>query len=668
MEILLNAARRVFDVRQWCLGTLPRATKTLFVVVALFNVGVIYLSASYIRQEIGAAISAHQKISRADRSIGLIVQSQYNARLDIAMTRMSLLDAFSIRDPRASESAFRDFEQYARKFSADMRGGLEAAKALKSAKLVNALSQAEKNVLAAAAKALESNRSGTAPDGRSKFDQLAATVQESLDGAKSEIESVRAEIEAEKNAQRSLMEEAYQNSRFYAFLSACATIASFLFMYIAASRWVFQPLDWISFTFSRLVEGDLNYDVFEASRGDEIGLLGNVYRKFRVIAKERAEAQARTEQQQIILETERRQADAERAAALAEQEAIVDILAEGLSQLASNVLSFRITHEVPAAYERIKYDFNSAMEELESVLAKVKGGAETISSSTNEIATAADDLSRRTEQQAASLEETAAAIQEVMTAVTKNAESARRAQEVVGTARSEAQSGGAIVHKATEAMARIEKSSTDIASITGLIDEISFQTNLLALNAGVEAARAGEAGRGFAVVASEVRALAQRSAEAAKEIKTLIQASKAEVAEGVELSISTGAALERIVTEVVSISSIVSEIAAGTAEEASAIRQINISIGHMDRDTQKNAAMVEQTTAASHALRQEALELAHSVGSFKLSVVAAPSAHKWRSDASAAHPPENEDLYVQGATALRADLEQEVDPEGWQEF
>jgi methyl-accepting chemotaxis protein len=231
---------------------------------------------------------------------------------------------------------------------------------------------------------------------------------------------------------------------------------------------------------------------------------------------------------------------------------------------------------------------------------------------------AADDLSRRTEQQAASLEETAAALDEITVTVKRTAEAAAHARSVATTAAGTAEQSGKVVRDAIEAMNGIEKSSGQISQIIGVIDEIAFQTNLLALNAGVEAARAGDAGRGFAVVASEVRALAQRSADAAKEIKSLIAASTNQVEQGVDLVRRTGQALDRITQQVAELTNIVADIAASAQEQASGLGQVNTALNQMDQVTQQNAAMVEESTAASHALAQETDEVSRLVTRFDL--------------------------------------------------
>ncbi len=319
-------------------------------------------------------------------------------------------------------------------------------------------------------------------------------------------------------------------------------------------------------------------------------------------------------------EESQRRADAERSAGAAavarEQAQVVEAIGTGLDRLSRGDLVFRLQDPFASSYEQLRADYNAAMAELQDTIRVVSGNTEGIRSGTDEISRAADDLSRRTEQQAGSLEETAAALDEITATVTKTAEAAAHARRVVDAAQTDAGRSGEVVRSAVEAMSEIEKSSVQISQIIGVIDEIAFQTNLLALNAGVEAARAGDAGRGFAVVASEVRALAQRSAEAAKEIKALISASSAQVRTGVDLVGETGKALSRIAVQVAEINGTVSEIAASTREQSTALAEVNTAVNQMDQVTQQNAAMVEQTTAASHSLTQEAEALALLIARF----------------------------------------------------
>jgi methyl-accepting chemotaxis protein len=314
------------------------------------------------------------------------------------------------------------------------------------------------------------------------------------------------------------------------------------------------------------------------------------------------------------------QAETKRREAEAQQGVIVEALAESLRRMAGGDLTAEVNAKVDVRFQGIKDDFNRALSGLREAMGAISNSTATIHGGADEIASAADDLSRRTEHQAASLEETAAALDEITATIRQTATGAKAAAAVVLAARGDAQASGDVVQQAVAAMSQIETSAQEISQIIGVIDEIAFQTNLLALNAGVEAARAGEAGRGFAVVASEVRALAQRSAEAAKEIKALISASSQQVNSGVQLVGQTGDALQRIVDRVAEIDGMVGEIAATAQEQSVGLAQVNTAVNQMDQVTQQNAAMVEETTAAASSLKSEAGELTRLISGFDTGV------------------------------------------------
>ncbi|MDP2212902.1 globin-coupled sensor protein [Phenylobacterium sp.] len=316
------------------------------------------------------------------------------------------------------------------------------------------------------------------------------------------------------------------------------------------------------------------------------------------------------------LETERLKSEAARQQVEEQQAVAMAALTSALRRLADGDLTGRLDADLSSQFDGVKADFNAAVSKLAEAMGQVAESSGGIRSGADEIGMASDDLSRRTEQQAASLEETAAALHELTESVRKAASGAREASGMVGAAKGEAVHSGEVVDRAVAAMGQIDVSSKEIGQIIGVIDEIAFQTNLLALNAGVEAARAGEAGRGFAVVASEVRALAQRSSEAAKQIRNLITQSATQVESGVSLVAETGEALRRIVERVVEIDRSVAEIAGSAEEQARALGEVNAAVNQMDHVTQQNAAMVEETTAAAHSLRRETDQLNSLVGRF----------------------------------------------------
>ncbi len=307
---------------------------------------------------------------------------------------------------------------------------------------------------------------------------------------------------------------------------------------------------------------------------------------------------------------------AERQSIARSQALAITAVAAGLEQLEAGNLTYRIDGVLPGSYEKLGRDFNSAIAKLQTTMTAIAASSAGVRAGASEITHASDDLARRTEQQAATLEETAAAMDQITATVQTTARRSSDARDLVSAAGQDAKHSSDVVLETVNAMSAIEGSSRQIDKIVGLIDEIAFQTNLLALNAGIEAARAGDAGRGFAVVATEVRALAQRSADAAKEIQGLITASGQQVAVGVRLVGETGQALTRIAEQVTSLNALITDIAASASEQSTGLHEVNTAVNQMDQVTQQNAAMVEQATAASHGLANEADELARLVEAF----------------------------------------------------
>ncbi|ARQ13907.1 methyl-accepting chemotaxis protein (plasmid) [Rhizobium etli] len=385
------------------------------------------------------------------------------------------------------------------------------------------------------------------------------------------------------------------------------------------------PLDGMKAYMGNLAEGDFSTEVPYANRSDEIGAMSKAVAVFRRNALERQDAQKReTALRDQEFQRERSQM-AEKAAEEQQREAVIEALTYGLDQLSLGNLDCRITTAFAPAYETLRAKFNNSMNALGASMAEISRTSRQVGSSSAGITEAADSLASRTEQQAAMLEEATAALGE-MNAKTKDAsDHAGKATGMMAETRSSAEHSAAVVREAIDAMQRIEGSSAQIGEIVNVIDEIAFQTNLLALNAGVEAARAGEAGKGFAVVAQEVRELALRSANAAKEIRSLISTSSSEVSTGVELVNRTGKALMEIEGQVEQVAGLIARIVSVSSEQAVAIGEINASVNALDEVTQRNAAMAAETVSACRALGGQTQTLEGVVSRFQIDAAAAGS-------------------------------------------
>ncbi|MBY3383103.1 methyl-accepting chemotaxis protein [Rhizobium laguerreae] len=454
------------------------------------------------------------------------------------------------------------------------------------------------------------------PDFMAQFSTLEAAMEQAGDqitAASEEISNRSSDI----NASVDIVLEA---------LLASAALFAFG-LYFLIRKIVTKPILSLSDDMQRLAGGDTAIACTGIGRTDEIGTMASAVEVFRQAAIANKQLEKDAEAARLQGETERvtarKQADEDAAERL---RAATSGLAAGLKRLASGDLAFQIDEPFAPDFENLRHDFNMSIRQLDQTLGAIAAAIAAIDEGTREIASGAGDLSKRTEQQAASLEETAAALDQITANVSNSSKRTDEARTEATDANRNAAKSSEVVSHAEEAMRRIEASSQQISSIIGVIDEIAFQTNLLALNAGVEAARAGDAGKGFAVVAQEVRELAQRSAQAAKEIKGHIQKSSVEVESGVKLVLDTSQVLKAISEQIARINQHMDAIAVSAREQSTGLAEVNTAVNSMDQVTQQNAAMVEQSTAASGHLAEEAARLRELVSRFRLQATASPSA------------------------------------------
>ncbi len=450
-------------------------------------------------------------------------------------------------------------------------------------------------------------------------------------------------------------EAIYKSTRVVIFTAIAAAFLLCMGLGLAIIRSIAHPIKEMTGVMGRLAADDLAATVTGLDRKDEIGQMAGAVQVFKqnAIDKKRMEAEQRAadeatrnaEQAQrqresaIVAEV----AEVAKAASTGDLDRRIDLsgkdgflltLCEGVNNLvhltglalkdvasvlgavAQGDLTRRITSAYDGVFGQLKGDVNTTADKLFEIVTNINKAGVQIGSAAAEVASGSLDLSQRSEEQASALEETAASMEELASTVRQNASNAQQANQLAAGAREVAASGGQVVSEAINAMSRIESSSQKIGDIVGMIDEIAFQTNLLALNAAVEAARAGDAGKGFAVVAQEVRNLAQRSAQASKEIKGLINESTSQVKTGAELVNGAGKTLNDILTSIKRVADIVADIAAASQEQASGIDQVNGAISQMDEMTQQNAALVEESAAAGHALEEQSRELNRLMGFF----------------------------------------------------
>ncbi len=429
------------------------------------------------------------------------------------------------------------------------------------------------------------------------------------------VNTMQKETAAENDAQSLDNHATVVQTAGYLVLSMAITI---LFSFWMIRNGVTGPLRTCIARMSSLAAGDTDSPVEGATRRDEIGDMAQAVEVFRRNEINRVSLEHRSEEARMEQENERAGRDQERRTERENLNFAIENLGRALSKLADGDLVYRIDKPFARELEPLRVNFNAASDTLRETLRTVGLNVSAMNAAAVEMKQSTDDLARRTNAEAQSIEETASALEQITRAVADATLKAEEAGRLVEKTQAGAEESGDIVRQAIDAIYDIDKSSGEIASIIGVIDEIAFQTNLLALNAGVEAARAGEAGRGFAVVAQEVRELAQRSARAAREIKTLIMTSREQVTNGVSLVDAAGQALRAMVAEAQSASSNVAAIVRASQDQATALREINKAVATLDQGTQKNATMVEETTTTSMSLAHEAGELDRLLKQFKL--------------------------------------------------
>ncbi len=399
--------------------------------------------------------------------------------------------------------------------------------------------------------------------------------------------------------------------------AAVTAVGVAILLALALSRSIAKPVSQMASIMGELANGATSVTIPDQQRQDEIGDMARALAFFNKAVQEKL-ALERNEELRHEAEALRQRTETERAEAAARQAAVIDQLGAALAALERGDLTWRV-RDLPAAFAKLAGDFNAAMQKLEIAMCGVMASSEMIHSNTAEVASVSDDVAARAEQQAASLEETAAALGQITTTLKATAEGAERANTLAGAARQEVQGSKGVLDETIGSIRRISTSSEKISAIIGVIDDIAFQTNLLALNAGVEAARAGNAGLGFAVVASEVRALAQRSAAAAKEIKGLIEGAQADVRDGVTSIGRTSDVMTRIFDQVSALNDVIRDIAQGAREQSTGLQEVNLAVNQMDALTQKNAAIVEEANNVSQRLYREVTNLTGLVHHFRTS-------------------------------------------------
>lgn len=451
---------------------------------------------------------------------------------------------------------------------------------------------------------VQANDEATVRNRETMIADMEALVRSTLD----KLSSDRSADIAQKQRNEALM---------IAIPASALAIGVLTAMWIVATQ-IRRPLATIVVAMQRVADSEFDEDIPFVGQKDEIGDMARALRAFEAAAVEKQRLERESETQRRLAAELREKSDAERRGRADEQAQVVRSLAGGLEKLSSGDFTYRLNEAFAAEYEPLRADFNLAVEKLQRTMASVARNSQSIQEGTAEAARVADRLARRSEKQAADLEKAAADLGRSTEAIKKSAETTAQARDLVFRAKSGAQKGGEVLQETIVAMSEIENSSGQIGQIVDLINDIAFQTNLLALNAGVEAARSGESGRGFAVVASEVRALAQRSLEAAKEIGGLVSMSRTHVEKGVGLVKETSRTLTQVVELTLATNSIVVDIAAAAREQSASLNDVFATIERMDQTTRESAEMAAQSSIANGALAERTQRLAERIGQFQV--------------------------------------------------
>ncbi|WP_375588628.1 HAMP domain-containing methyl-accepting chemotaxis protein [Hoeflea alexandrii] len=556
-----------------------------------------------------------QKTKETDKLITELAVLTKGIELDIVSTQEALTDVSATRGLDGLDDGFALADESAQALQIKADRVVEIGQQLNDDSLRAAISSLTAKYAVFRASGIEMAKAyvaGGPAEGNKlmgSFDQVAEDLQHEIEASAAAVESAQARVDAEFQIRIAAMKAEAETSVAVGIALGALALMLGLALMVYVSRKVIRPLTDMKDYMGKLAAGDYSNEVPHAGRKDEIGEMAQSVAYFREAAMERKSARARSEAEQAEIKRLEQVAAERQATEDAERVRVIEALTAGLENLSSGNLAYRINATFAPAYEKLRTEFNAAVGSLSETIDDISSTTEAVRLASSEIGSASDDLSRRTEQQAASLEETAAALDEITSTVKSSSQRAEEASDMVGTAKAGAEKSGAVVKNAISAMERIEESSKQISQIISVIDDIAFQTNLLALNAGVEAARAGEAGKGFAVVAQEVRELAGRSANAAKEIKTLIETSSTQVGNGVTLVNQTGTALGEIEGQVSKINDLIQSIVTGAREQSTALAEINSAVNQMDQTTQQNAAMVEETNAATQGLSGEAVKL-----------------------------------------------------------